>query len=129
MPKMVRRNKNLRSGMGVPRRTQSPTGAKSVKDLLAKLPVNLTRVTDQAARQKHWRGWLETHLPSEMASRLSGVVEREGTLVVFAESPAWCSRLRYAIEELRGQIQASDPAITEVSVRVLPRGEGKGGGR
>ena len=82
----------------------------------------LTRVTDQASRQDFWRGWLDDHLTAEIAGKLTGVVEREGTLVIFAESSAWSARLRYAAQELEPQIRAARPGITEVTVRVLPRG-------
>jgi hypothetical protein len=57
-----------------------------------------------------------------MAEKLTGVVEREGALVIFAESSAWSARLRYAVQEIEAQIRASAPGITEISVRVLPRG-------
>jgi predicted nucleic acid-binding Zn ribbon protein len=105
--------------MGGPRPANSTD---SVKDLLAKLTPTLTRVTDQAARQTFWRRWLDAHLPAEIAGKLTGVVEREGVLVIFAESSAWSARLRYAIQEIDAQIRACVPGITEVSVRVLPRG-------
>jgi hypothetical protein len=82
----------------------------------------LTRVTDQAARQTYWRDWLEAHLPVEIAGKLTGVVEREGALVIFAESSAWSARLRYAVQEIEAEIRACQPGITAVSVRVLPRG-------
>jgi hypothetical protein len=82
----------------------------------------LTRVTEQVDRQTFWRRWLDAHLPAEMAEKLTGVVEREGALVIFAESSAWSARLRYAVQEIEAQIRASGPGITEISVRVLPRG-------
>jgi len=81
----------------------------------------LTRLTDQTARQAFWRGWLEKHLPADLMRRLSGVVERDQTLVIFAESAAWSARLRYAIQELEPEIRDCEPAIAHVAVRVLPR--------
>jgi len=81
----------------------------------------LTRVTDQAARQTFWRRWLEARLPAEMSAKISGVVEREGSLVIFAESSAWSARLRYAVLELEPQIREMHPEIAAISVRVLPR--------
>ena len=47
--------------------------------------------------------------------------ERDGTLVIFAETAAWSARLRYAILELQREIHAADPAVTAIEVRVLPR--------
>jgi hypothetical protein len=81
----------------------------------------LTRLTDQAARQNLWGAWLSAHLPAEIRARVSGVNEREGTLVVFAESSAWCARLRFALMELEGSLRASHPAVQSIQVRVLPR--------
>ena len=80
------------------------------------------QVTDQTRRQDFWRTWLDTYLPAEIREKLTGVVERDGTLVIFAESPAWSARLRYAVQELEPQILAAKPGITAVNVRVLPRG-------
>jgi hypothetical protein len=61
-------------------------------------------------------------LPPEIRPKVSGVTERDGTLVVFAETAAWSARLRYVILELEREIRAADPAITAIEVRVLPRG-------
>ena len=93
----------------------------SVKDLLKRSLPALTRLTDQAARQDLWSEWLGAHLPAEMHARISGVNEREGTLVVFAESAAWCARLRYALLELEGSLRATHPLVESIQVRVLPR--------
>jgi Dna[CI] antecedent, DciA len=94
----------------------------SVKEILSKLTPGLKRVTDQAHRQDFWRDWLEAHLPAEIIGKLTGIVERDGTLVIFAESPAWSARLRYAVLEIEPQILAAKKGITAVNVRVLPRG-------
>jgi hypothetical protein len=82
---------------------------------------SLTRLTDQAARQQRWNEWLATHLPADIHVRVSGVNERDGTLVVFAESAAWCARLRYALAELEPALRAVGPAVSAIEVRVLPR--------
>jgi Dna[CI] antecedent, DciA len=122
MPNMARRNKRNES------RIRNTTGSclsnqtDSVKDLLSKLTPNLKRVTEQVHRQDFWRDWLDTHLPAEITGKLTGIVERDGTLVIFAESPAWSARLRFAVQEIEAQIRAAKPGITAVSVRVLPRG-------
>jgi hypothetical protein len=82
----------------------------------------LKRVTEQVHRQDFWRDWLAAHLTTEITEKLTGVVERDGTLVIFAESPAWSARLRFAVQEIESQILAAKPGITAVTVRVLPRG-------
>ena len=93
----------------------------SVKDLLAHLTPALTRVADQSARQRFWRAFLEERLPPALLPRLSGIVERDDTLVIFAESAAWSARLRYVVQELEAQIRDQEPGIQQVQVRVLPK--------
>jgi hypothetical protein len=100
-----------------------PTSTKvhSVKNLLARNLPGLTRVTAQAARQNFWNGWLSERLPAELSPKVSGVTERDGTLVIFAETAAWSARLRYAVLELEREMRAADPELTDIEVRVLPR--------
>ena len=114
MPKKMTRNKRRI----VPRAPRTH----SVKDLLAAGSPGLKRVTDQAARGRFWGEWLAARLPESSRERISGISEREGTLVIFAESAAWSARLRYAVLELEGEIRAADPGLTGIEVRVLPRG-------
>jgi hypothetical protein len=98
-----------------------PRGAHSVKDLLGRAVPVLSQAADQAARQAFWRPWLEARLPPELPPRITGITEREGSLTVFADSPAWSARLRYALQELTPQIREAQPDVNEVTVRVLPR--------
>ena len=79
------------------------------------------RVTTQAARAGFWNEWLSARLPAEAAARVSGVVEREGTLVIFAESAAWSARLRFTVLELEREILAASRGVERVVVRVRPR--------
>jgi hypothetical protein len=119
MPKKMARNKRRRSAMST---AATPGGARihSVKELLSHGVPALTRVTDQAARAGFWSGWLCRHLPTDLAPKVSGVVERDGTLVIFAISAAWCARLRYALQELEPRLRATRPELTAISVRVRP---------
>lgn len=100
---------------------RAPSGAHSVKDLLTRSVPGLAQLSDQSARQTFWRGWLTSHLPSELAPRLCGAVERAGTLTIFAESSAWAARLRYVVRELETEIRAAAPEVGQVNVRVLPK--------
>jgi hypothetical protein len=121
MPNKLHRNKRggsrkLATSVSKPFRTPH-----SVKEVLARATPALTRVSDQASRQSYWQQWLAKHVPAELTARLSGVVEREDTLVIFAESAAWSARLRYVMQELEAQIKQARPTIQHVSVRVMPR--------
>ena len=122
MPKMTRRNKRDGSRNRDTNGSRLSNQTDSVKELLFKLTPALKRVTAQKSRQDFWREWLDAHLPSEIREKLTGIVEREGVLVIFAESAAWSARLRYLVQEMESQIRIADPNIAEVSVRVLPRG-------
>jgi hypothetical protein len=94
----------------------------SVKTFLeARIAPALARVSQQAARQKEWRKWLEKHLGAVEFARISGVVERGDTLVVFTESAAWSARVRYAIAEIEPLIKNEERAIRRVEIRVMPR--------
>jgi hypothetical protein len=120
MPKKTSRNKRgsfpVRTGaVGISRQLDS------VKDLLSRRAPALTRVTTQAARASFWNEWLTRHLPAELYPRVSGVVEREGTLVIFAESAAWSARLRYTLQELEPGILAASKGLKRIVVRVRPR--------
>jgi hypothetical protein len=88
---------------------------------LARAVPVLSQAADQSCRQAFWRPWLETRLAPGLPARITGITERDGNLVVFAESPAWSARLRYALQELTPEIQKTQPDIKEVTVRVLPR--------
>jgi hypothetical protein len=81
----------------------------------------LRQVTEQAHKQQILCAWLASQLPGILGEKVSGVSEREGALTVFAESAAWCARLRYALAELSDLLQREQPQIRSVNVRVLPR--------
>ena len=120
MPKKAVRDKRrsapLRNGAGPGSRR-----VHSVKELLGQRTPALTRVAAQAARAVFWSEWLAQRLPDELRARLSGVVERDGILVIFAESAAWSARLRYSVRELEPQILAAAGGIGAIAVRVRPR--------
>jgi hypothetical protein len=113
-----------RSPRSMSKRSVSGSGSHSphsVKDLLAHSVPVLSQAAGQSARQAFWRIWLEARLPAELSPQITAITERDGNLVVFATSPAWSARLRYALQELRGQIREAQPDLKEVTVRVMPR--------
>jgi len=120
MPKMPRRDKRgkppVRSRAGL-----KSAPAHSVKDLLARAVPVLTQVTEAASRGNYWRNWLAQHLTAELGQHVCGAAERDGALVVFADSAAWSARLRFALAELEPLILEAGAALHGVRVRVLPR--------
>ena len=102
-------------------KSRSGPSVHSVKELLSRYAPALTRVTEKAEKQDFWSAWLGSQLPAELARKISGVTEREGTVVVFAESAAWSARLRFALLELETAARAAAPGFVGLEVRVLPR--------
>jgi predicted nucleic acid-binding Zn ribbon protein len=120
MPKKVRRDKRDSASVSS---SPGPTSRRvdSVKELLARRAPALMRVTTLTRRANFWSEWLSVHLPPELRPRVSGVIERDGTLVIFAESAAWSARMRYRVLELEPQIRAAAADLTAIEVRVRPR--------
>jgi hypothetical protein len=120
MPKKMSRNKRIRARLGARAVLRAPP-AHSVKDLLAARVPLLKRVTEHSARERFWQAWLSGHIPGPLRSRICHIIEREGTLTIFAESAAWSARLRYSVLELEREMRSADPHLAAVKVRVLPR--------
>lgn len=120
MPKPPRSDKPIRPDLR--RGARSRRGADSVKSWLEVSNPLLASISAQATRQASWRQWLDTHLPASLRERITGIVERDSVLVVYAESAGWCVRLRYVLAELETQLRACEPSISRISVRVLPPG-------
>jgi hypothetical protein len=95
----------------------------SVKDLLARVTPILTPIAKQRIQQKDWRTWLDERLGPDLASHITGVVERDAALVIFAESAGWGTRVRYALADIETEIRERGPKISSITVRVMPRTE------
>jgi hypothetical protein len=94
---------------------------RSVKDLLARPTPQLAQLTARAASQEGFGDWLQVHLPLELRARVTGASETHGTLTVFAESSAWCARLRFALSDLEEALRLAHPQVRALKLRVLPR--------
>ncbi|HEY1284113.1 MAG TPA: DciA family protein [Steroidobacteraceae bacterium] len=122
MPKKVKRNNPASTRMGA-RSVGNSRSAESVKSLLSRASHSaLARVAEQRQSQTDWRHFVGSKLPADLRERVRGVVERDGNLVIFAESAAWSARLRFALPDLERQIRAENAAIRSVAVKVMPRG-------
>jgi predicted nucleic acid-binding Zn ribbon protein len=92
--------------------------------LLGRISRNVvTPVAEQRQAQEGWREWLKNKLPAHIETHVTGVVEREGTLTLFAETAAWSARLRLEIAELEAQIRARNADVVKLVVKVMPRGK------
>jgi hypothetical protein len=88
---------------------------------LSRQPATRALQAGRDAREQ-WLAWLRDILPAELRPHLVGAAPRRGTLIVYAASAAWSTRLRYALAGSLAACQARDAAIRELSVRVLPPG-------
>ena len=127
MPKRTRRHNPEYSTVraGSESNYRNPVRApESVKALLGRISRNVVApVAEQRQAQEGWREWLKNKLPAHIETRVTGVVEREGTLTVFAETAAWSARLRLEIAELETQIRERNSQIEKLVVKVMPRGK------
>ncbi|MEJ1960408.1 MAG: DciA family protein [Gammaproteobacteria bacterium] len=99
-----------------------PRAPESVKALLGRISQSLRApVAEQRQAQQDWRKWLENKLPDGLEAHVTGIVERDQTLTIFAESAAWSARLRFAVAELEEEIRAESATVQKVLVKVLPR--------
>jgi len=125
MPKRIRRNNPETLPVGarsVGNSRNAVRAPESVKALLGRISQSVGRpVAEQRQSQQGWREWLENKLPQHIETHVTGVVEREQTLTVFAESAAWSARLRFAIADLEEQIRERNPHIEKLVVKVMPR--------
>jgi hypothetical protein len=97
-----------------------------INDLLSKRPT-LARLTAAIPAQQSWLEWLRAQLPPELAPHLVHVVPRsaagaaQGTeLVIFADSAAWGTRLRYALATLEAPLRERDATVAGWLVRIAP---------
>ena len=68
--------------------------------------------------QLSWADWLRAALAPPLAGHIVSAVPKSPELVVFADSAAWATRLRYALAALQPDIRARDAAISRMTVRV-----------
>lgn len=92
----------------------------SVKDLLTRATPVFTPISGQRIQQQGWREYLDQRLGHSLAEHVTGVVERDGSLVIFAESAAWCTRVRYAIADIEKEMRQKQPSLATIAVRVMP---------
>jgi hypothetical protein len=90
---------------------------KSINELFSNRPA-LQRITESLPLQQSWADWLRGALAGELAGHIVAALPKSDELVVFADSPAWGTRLRYALAALLPQIAGRDAALARITVRV-----------
>ena len=90
---------------------------KSVNDLLISRG-GLRRIAAAIPLQKSWAEWVRGRVGTELAAHIVNAVPNNGQLVVFADSAAWGTRLRYALAAMQADVTNRDATISSASVRV-----------
>jgi hypothetical protein len=96
---------------------------KSVNELLLSR-LGLRRIAANIPLQQSWVEWLRGMVAIELAGHIVNAVPKNGQLVVFADSAAWGTRLRYALAGMQADIAGRDAAISRASVRVQRQSTG-----
>jgi hypothetical protein len=97
-----------------PKPTVSP---KSISELLSNQP-GLRRISASIPLQQSWADWLREGLAAELAAHIVSALPKNDELVVFADSAAWGTRLRYALAALKPDISGRDAALARITVRI-----------
>jgi hypothetical protein len=126
MPKIPRQDKKTGARIAAKNRSKtrrtystSRQTPRSINELITRSPL-VGRLTQQLPAQQSWTAWLRESLPAELAEHIVHAVPKQRELVVFADTPAWCARLRYAVASIDEPIRQRDPAIQRTYVRVQP---------
>ncbi len=76
----------------------------------------LVRLARQAKQAKQLLERVRTCLPTDLAPHLSAARARDNILVLYAESSAWASRIRYATPRVRRDLSE----FREIRIRIHP---------
>ena len=64
--------------------------------------------------------YIRALLPKSMAPHCLAAIRNGNNLTLFADSPAWSSRLRYLTAELLRTLSNNEPRIDRIKIRVIP---------
>jgi len=120
MPKRPTRNKNFRPRLETAR-AYGQRAPFIVKDLLQKAGITSKGIAQYADQQEKWTLRLREHLAPELCGHITGTGFEGGRLTVYVESAAWSARLRFALAESLAALQAAEPGLKDVGVRLRPK--------
>jgi hypothetical protein len=90
---------------------------KSISELLSARSA-LQRISGSIPLQQSWADWLRAAVGAQLAGHIVNAVPKTAELVVFADSAAWGTRLRYALAAMQPDIAARDATVLRTTVRV-----------
>src|ERR1700694_169322 len=114
------RNRRQTAPRGLAAASQKNRNPRSINDLLAN-QAGLRRITAAIPVQQSWAEWLRAAVAAELAGHIVSALPKNAQLVVFADSAAWGTRLRYALAVMLPDIAARDPTLSGISVRIQSR--------
>lgn len=91
---------------------------KSVRHLLKDKPT-LKRLELEISAQKALLGEVRRLLPGDLAPHCVAACARARQLLIYADSPAWATRLRFFAPQLISLLQSRYPVLTEARVKLL----------
>lgn len=91
---------------------------KSVRHLLKDKPT-LKRLELEISAQKALLGEVRRLLPGDLAPHCVAARAHQRQLVIYADSPAWATRLRFIAPQLPSLLRSHHPTLQEARVRLL----------
>jgi len=85
------------------------SGSRTVTGLLA-----------QAQAQRKLHRQVQQMLPAPLNRHLQGALLKDRHLILYADSSAWSSRLRFYARQLQKQMNQQGAGISKITLRVMP---------
>ncbi len=92
-------------------------GPLPLKNLLRSCP-SLNSLGQTLSRQQQLLFRVQNALPAQMAPHCRAVALKRQHLIIFADSPVWASRFRYAARQLAAKLPRTGPKIRDIRVAV-----------
>ncbi len=92
-------------------------GPLPLKILLHSCP-SLQNLGRTLSRQQQLLSRVQNALPAQMAPHCRAVAVKHQHLIIFADSPVWASRFRYAARQLAAKLPCSELKIRDIRVAV-----------
>ncbi len=92
-------------------------GPLPLKSLLHSCP-SLKNLGQTLSRQQQLLSRVQNALPAQMAPHCRAIALKRQHLIIFADSPVWASRFRYAARQLAAKLPCSELKIRDIRVAV-----------
>ncbi len=86
---------------------------------------DLNRLIARAQEQRALLARVTDELPSPLDQHCAAALERDGRLLLYTDSPAWSSRLRFHARTLSRQLRSKGLVFDRIIIRVIPPGGSK----